>query len=95
VNALWDDIKRAVENGHLGGEAKVSTAKPNPLAKNPEKHVICVYTFDAENVEDVKRIRQVLREMGIAQKLPYKSDDATTAGEYEKAGNRRVSTFYE
>jgi hypothetical protein len=61
VDDVWFKIKKAVEEGRLGGSAKVSTAKPNPLSKDPRKHVICVYTYDWTDEEDVRRIREELK----------------------------------
>ncbi|MCW7075225.1 MAG: DUF1917 domain-containing protein [Candidatus Methanospirare jalkutatii] len=45
VDEVWAKIKKAVEEGKLGDSAKVSTAKPNPLAGKSKAHVICVYTI--------------------------------------------------
>lgn len=95
IDSGWRTIKLAVEDGRLGESAKVSTAKPNPNSTDPMKHVICVYTYDANDIEDVKRIRQQLRELGVIQKIPYKTDDATFAGRYEKTGHKRISSLYE
>jgi len=46
VDEVWAKIKKAVEEGKLGDSAKVSIAKPNPLAGKSRAHVICVYTYD-------------------------------------------------
>lgn len=92
---MWASVKRAVENGELGAEAKVSTAKPNPNSIDPSKHVICVYTYDVEDRIDVMRVREALRTLGITWKIPYKTDMTTGAGLYTKHGATRVSTYYE
>ena len=39
VDEVWEKIKKAVEEGKLGDEAKVSVGKR-------KSHVICVYTYD-------------------------------------------------
>ncbi len=35
VDAVWEVIKRAIEEGRLGDCAKVATARPNPNASKP------------------------------------------------------------
>jgi hypothetical protein len=95
VDEVWARIKDTTEQGLLGGSAKVATARPNRLAKNPNMKVICVYTYDWTDVEDVRRVRQQLREMGFTAKIPYKSDEDTLAGNYATQGGQRVSKYYE
>ena len=95
VDEIWERISLAVERGELGESAKVSTAKPNPDAADPSKHVICVYTYDSDDAADVRRIRAVLRGLGMRHRIPYKTDRATERGEYRKAGHKRVSKYYE
>ncbi len=95
VDETWEKIKKAVEEGKLGGSAKVSTAKPNPNATDPNTHVICVYTYDWTDREDVKRIREELRKLGITKKIPYKADEDTLKGRYSKTGHKRISKYYE
>lgn len=95
VDEIWDKIKAAVEDGRLGSSAKVATAKPNPNAIDPNKRVICVYTYDWTDEKDVKRIREELRNLGITNKLPYKSDEDTLKGKYSKTGHTRISKYYE
>ncbi len=56
VDRLWDRIKRATTAGKLSSAAKVSTAKPNPNAKALDQEIICVYTYDCTDEEDVMRI---------------------------------------
>lgn len=77
IDALWDEVRRAVEGGRLGHAAKVSTALPNPLSPDPKKHVIYVYTSDEDDPADVRRVRDALRQLGISWKIPYKSDATT------------------
>lgn len=95
INEVWGIVKIATESGELGETVKVSTARPNPNARNSGKHVICVYTYDSEDVGDVQRIRHVLRTLGVVQKIPYKTDRATMLGRYEVRGYRRISKYYE
>ena len=57
--------------------------------------MICVYTYDWTDEEDVRRIREVLRELGFVKKIPYKADQETRAGRYAASGEGRVSKYYE
>jgi len=95
VDEIWGRIKRATEDGKLGPAAKVSTAKPNPNARNLENKVICVYTYDWTDEEDVKRVRQELRDLGVTRKIPYKADQDTLSGKYAIRGDKRISKYYE
>ena len=94
VDEVWAKIKRATEEGKLGGSSKVATAKPISLpsqkAKHPEIRVICVYTYDWADEVDVRRIREELRRLGITWKIPYKADEDTIKGRYGKG----VSKYY-
>jgi hypothetical protein len=94
INAAWDTIRTAVEEGKLGDTAKVATAKPNPNALDRHRKLICVYTYDAEDKEDVVRILQALRDLGFQQGLTYKTDEATLAGEYSFNTAGPVSLYY-
>jgi hypothetical protein len=94
VDAIWKKIKLATETGLLGGASKVSTAKPNPNATDSNMKVICVYSYDYTDKDDVMRIRQELRKIGIENKIPYKTDNATRQGQYQVKGNTRISVYY-
>lgn len=76
IDALWDEVRRAVEKGRLGHAAKVSTALPDPMSPDPKKHAIFVYTSNEDDPTDVRRVRDALRQLGISWKIPYKSDAA-------------------
>lgn len=95
IDTIWDKIKIATENGFLGGTSKVATAKSNPNANGQNKKVICVYTYDYTDKDDVMKIREELRKIGIVSKIPYKTDKATSKGEYQVKGNTKISTYYE
>ena len=68
--------------GLIGDRAKVSTAKPNPNARDPNRRVLCVFTYNYEDIEDVRRIREQLRRIGVNEKIAYKADEDTKAGRY-------------
>lgn len=95
VDEAWGKVVAALGEGKLGDYAKVSTARGNPNAPDPKDHVICVYTYDSDDVEDVKRIRDALREIGFVARIPYKTDHATLKGEYKVRGRTRISKYYE
>jgi len=95
VDEIWAMIKTATEDGKLGGSSKVATAKENPNAADRKTKVICVYTYDWTDKDDVKRIREALRSLGITQKIPYKADEDTIEGKYAVKGDKRISKYYE
>ena len=95
VDEVWAEIKKAVEGGKLGSDAKVATAKPNPHATNPNRRVICVYTYDYTDDKDVMRVREGLRTLGITNKIPYKTDEDTLSGKYQITGHTRISKYFE
>jgi hypothetical protein len=94
IDAAWKVIKTATENGVLGSSSKVATAKPNPNATDNDTKVICVYTYDCFDMEDVMRIREELRNLGFRSKIPYKTDKATISQQYQKNGSTRISLYY-
>ena len=95
IDEVWAKVKDATEKGLLGGSAKVATGKPNPNATNPGAKVICVYTYDWTDEEDVRRVRGAIRELGIVANIPYKADNDTLAGNYANRGQKRISKYYE
>lgn len=95
IDEVWAKIKAAVEEGKLGNRAKVATAKPNSNATDPETKVICVYTYDWADEEDVRKIREELRGLGITNKIPYKADEDTRSGKYRIKGHTKISKYYE
>lgn len=94
---VWAKIRKATEEGKLGAEAKVSTAKSKPadIGYKKDEHVICVYTYDWTDEKDVERIREELRKLGITNKIPYKADEDTGKGRYAARGHKRISKYYE
>lgn len=96
LDEKWAIIARETESGQLGIAAKAATAKLNDLSKNQWVKVICVYTYDSADQEDVMRIRERLRVLGFSKKLSYKTDQATTEGRYRTSGDStRISLYYE
>jgi hypothetical protein len=91
VDAVWKKVRDATVAGELGISAKVSTAKPNPDSRDNRK-VIYVYTKDWSDETDVMRVREKLRELGFVDRIGYKRNLETFAGEYAKKGKR--VTYY-
>ncbi|MFZ2975411.1 MAG: putative phosphothreonine lyase domain-containing protein [Candidatus Moraniibacteriota bacterium] len=96
VNRIWMKIKKATEEGNLGGISKVATAKVNPEFPNSKVRIICVYTYDWRDENDVKRIREELRKISITRKISYKTDEDTNRGVYgATSNNKKISKYYE
>ncbi|MCK9581618.1 MAG: DUF1917 domain-containing protein [Methanoregula sp.] len=91
VDAAWKKVRDATVGLDLGISAKVSTAKPNPDSRDNRK-VIYVYTKDWADEADVMRVREKLRELGFVDRIGYKRNIETFAGEYAKKGKR--VTYY-
>jgi len=94
IDKWWLIIKHAVEEGKLGRYAKVSTALKNPIARSEDQKVICVYTYNYNDKEDTFRIREVLRKLGITEKISYKADVMTMMGKYAHKGDKKVIEFW-
>lgn len=94
IDRVWTRIKNATEEGRLGGIAKVATAKINPDFPNSKAMIICVYTYDWRDEQDVKRIREELRKIGIIRKIAYKTDEDTDQGRYRVTGIKRISKYF-
>lgn len=75
IDHVWRTIARSTFKGGLGISAKVSTAM-----SERKRHVICVYTGNYLDLEDVMRVRKKLRELGFTEKLCYKPDIYTYLG---------------
>lgn len=91
VDALWRRVRDATAAGELGISAKVSTAKPNPDARD-DRYVVYVYTADWQDEPEVMRVRETLRALGVADRIGYKRNLETFRGEYSKKGKR--VTYY-
>ena len=91
ADAAWVKVRDATVAGELGISAKVSTAKPNPDSRDTRK-VIYVYTKDWADEADVMRVREKLRDLGFIDRIGYKRNIETFAGEYAAKGKR--VTYY-
>jgi len=95
IDDTWIKIRKAIEDEKLGRRAKVATMKENRNAVRKEYKVICVYTYDSDDREDVVRVLKALREIGIRDKMYYKEDEATVSGQYSfNSGGKSVSKYW-
>jgi hypothetical protein len=70
VDEEWSKIRDAIEKGQLMC-GKVSTAL---RSMSRDGHVICVYTRDWTDTQDLMRAREELRSLGFVEELGYKRD---------------------
>lgn len=93
VDEAWLKVVDLLADQQLGGCAKVA-----PVGrKQNNKHVICVYTNDHENVKEVFTVLHALRNSGIRAAtdctLNYKTDDATYAAVYASDSAAQAAGF--
>jgi hypothetical protein len=91
ADEAWKKVRNATVALELGISAKVSTSKPNPESRDNRK-VIYVYTKNWADETDVMRVREALRALGFIERIGYKRNIETFAGEYAKKGKR--VTYY-
>lgn len=91
ADVAWQKVRNATVDGTLGIGAKVSTAKENEDLQDDRK-VIYVFTADWTDEADVMRVREELKNLGFADRIGYKRNLDTYAGEYHEKGKR--VTYY-
>ena len=69
IDDLWAKIGKSLLKGKLGVSAKVSTAY-----SKSKRYVICVYTYNYLDIEDVEKVRKELLFLGVEETLCYKPD---------------------
>lgn len=80
VDEIWRSVSKSMLDGEL---AKVAVcAKASTAGRDSAKHVICVYSQDYANKDDVGRCLAALRRLGIKAHISYKTDGQTKAGIY-------------
>ncbi len=84
VDDLWENIEKLATKGKIWN-AKVSTSRHPWAAKGT--HVICVYTKNYLDKENVMDTREILRQIGINKRLNYKPDIYTILGIYSDNKN--------
>lgn len=94
LDIIWAGVKEAIEKGMLGHSAKCSTAKENSYSLNKNTGVICIYTYDSNDKEDLKRIAKELFKIEKVEKLFYKEDSTTHEGKYANRGDKNISKWF-
>lgn len=82
VDEVWQLIKNKTEEGFLGINAKVATNKPSPK-KRGYKHLICIYTQDYQDIEDLEKIAKNIRSLGLKYDLLYKTNQSTRSNQHD------------
>lgn len=72
VDAQWEIIKTATESGELGYKSKVSTA-PTDGTLHSNQRVICIRTYDSDDVANREQIKIALAELGF-EDVTYQRD---------------------
>lgn len=86
IEQAWETVRQATEAGTLGISAKSATDRTSDRGR-----LICVYTADHRDLDDVRRVLFRLRELGFSQPLYYKEHEATRALIYEQG----IASLYE
>lgn len=95
IDTTWTQFKKALHQGSFGRVMKVATRARLDRYDNVMKHVICVYTYDYEDIQDIKRVRQALRSLGVTWKISYKDDETTNSFQYASNSPKPVSRHRE
>lgn len=69
IDEAWKTVAASTFRNELGFDAKVSTAN-----QPDSEYVICAYTKNYLDSDDVKRVRGRLKDLGFAERLFYKPD---------------------
>lgn len=85
-DAIWARIRDAVHRGDLGQAAKAATSPGRQGGR-----AIMVYSLDANDLEDVRRVLCGLRDLGFSERLSYKADEVTRELRYGKGVSWYVS----
>ncbi|HJJ47917.1 MAG TPA: DUF1917 domain-containing protein [Methanocorpusculum sp.] len=91
ADSCWEKVRNATLAGRLGIGAKISTSKENEDSRDDRK-VIYVFTENWEDETDVMRVREELKNIGFTDRIGYKRNMDTYAGEYREKGKR--VTYY-
>jgi hypothetical protein len=69
VNRVWDIVADGTVRGSLGIAAKVATASGEPGQRD---RIICVYTKDFGDLEDVTRVLHQMQKLHLVEDAPYR-----------------------
>ncbi len=78
VNETWHKVKMACLEGKFI-TAKVATAR-TVKARGDDNYLICIYTDDYEDLDNLRQVRDALREIGFIEAVKYKKDIDTMNG---------------
>jgi hypothetical protein len=88
---VWRVICELTCSHELGIQAKMSCVENRELSG---ERLICVYTYDSDDMEDLQRVVDKLRSsIDPKHRLIYKEDSMTRADFYQDV-DRRVSKWY-
>lgn len=74
IDDLWLKVKAATQAGKLGYKSKAST-RPAHNQGTRDERLICVRTYDADDSDDVQRVKAALDELEIDAPMHYVRDD--------------------
>lgn len=80
--------------GKLGLAVQASSRRHADLYSKQGSHIISAYTYSLKNKEDVKRVREELRQIGVFWKIRYTSYLNATAEDYSNSAGAK-SIYYE
>jgi hypothetical protein len=87
----WSSVAEATRAGRLGISVKMSTDRN---LNNRGTHVICVYTEDWLNSEDVLRVADQIDSLNLTtDTLYYKPDLLTLSGRYHETGPTSIYRY--
>lgn len=71
---MWSKVARATANGELGIAAKIS-----PREEPDRQRLVCIYTRDFNDKDDVARVLKRLKELGLVRQkqICYKTGRCT------------------
>ncbi len=87
MDVAWQKVRDTTIAGRPGIRAKVSTAKEYEDSYDDRK-VIYVFTAGWADEPNVMRVRAEPKELGFADRIGYKRNLDTYAGEYREKGKR-------
>lgn len=80
IDDAWEKVKVLAQESKIL-VAKTSTSISSGTERFPN-YVICIYSLDCTNMDEVMRIRECLRGVGFTEPLKYKRDIDTITGVY-------------
>ena len=82
LDTSWDTIRTATRDGLLGHRSKAATLINTRRGSDDSRRPICVYTNDWRDLDNVRKVLNALRDLGIVDVLLYKTNADTERGRY-------------